>query len=74
MGFLFTLIQTAFQWALFLALAGGLGEATVALYHEAGTARAYGLISLTRLNRGLVGGTGLPDSSTRMGHSRRRAP
>ena len=62
MGYLSTLIQTAFQWALFLALIGGLGEATTTLYKEAGTARAYGLISLVRLNRSLVGDTGLPNS------------
>lgn len=62
MGFLSTLIQTAFRWALFLTLVGGLGEATATLYKEAGFARAYGLISLVRLNRSLVGDAGLSRS------------
>lgn len=55
MGYIFSLIRTAFEWALFLALVGGLGEATATLYKEAGNARAHGLVSLTALNRALVG-------------------
>ena len=71
MGFLSNLIQSAFQWALFLALAGGLGEATATLYKEAGTAQAYGLVSLTRLNRSLVGDAGLPRSAGHVHDSQR---
>jgi hypothetical protein len=74
MGFLSNLIQTAFQWALFLALVGDLGEATATLYKEAGTARAHGLVSLTRLNRSLVGDAGLTHSQVRAHRSRERAP
>lgn len=73
MGYLSTLIQTAFQWALFFALVGGLGEATATLYKEAGTARAYGLISLVRLNRSLVGDAGLPRSRVRAHDSSERS-
>lgn len=62
MGFIFTLIRTAFQWAFLLALVGGLGEATATLYKEAGSARAHGLISLVSLNRSLVGDAGLAHS------------
>ena len=74
MGFLSNLIQSAFQWALFLALVGGLGEATATLYKEAGSARAYGLISLSRLNRSLVRGAGLPRSYAKANVSLERAP
>ena len=70
MGFLSNLIQSAFQWALYLALVGGLGEATATLYKEAGTARAYGLVSLVRLNRSLVGDAGLPHFRTHKRDSR----
>jgi hypothetical protein len=73
MGFLSNLIQSAFQWALFLALVGGLGEATATLYKEAGTARAYGLVSLVRLNRSLVGDAGLPASRAQARPSSGRA-
>ena len=55
MGFLFNLIRTAFEWAIFLAVIGGLGEATTSLYREAGHARAHGLVSLRALNQSLVG-------------------
>ena len=53
MNFIAELIRKAFEWALFLALIGGLGEATATLYREAGAARAHGLISLRALNRSL---------------------
>jgi hypothetical protein len=53
MGFLGNLIRTVFQWAVYFALIGGLGEATATLYKEAGNARAQGLVSLSRLNRSL---------------------
>jgi hypothetical protein len=69
MAFLSHLIRSAFQWALFLALVGGLGEATATLYKEAGSARAHGLVSLVRLNSSLVGDAGLPHSRTRGHHS-----
>lgn len=62
MSSIYNLIRTAFQWGLYLALVGGLGEATATLYKEAGTARAYGLVSLVRLNSSLVGPAGLPHS------------
>ncbi len=62
MSYLSNLIRTAFQWALYFALIGGLGEATATLYKEAGNARAYGLVSLVRLNSSLVGRDGLPHS------------
>lgn len=65
MGFLFNLIQGAYRWALFLALIGGLGEATATVFKEAGNARAHGLVSLSRLNRALVGNAGLPVSRTK---------
>jgi hypothetical protein len=55
MNFIFHLMRTAFEWALFLALVGGLGEATAKLYFEAGQARAHGLVSLRALNRSLMG-------------------
>ena len=49
------LMRKVFEWALFLALIGGLGEATVTMFKEAGHARAHGLVSLSALNRSLVG-------------------
>jgi hypothetical protein len=55
MSYIFNLIRTTFEWAFFLALVGGLGEATITLYKEAGSARAHGLVSLSQLNRSLVG-------------------
>ena len=55
MSFLFGLVRTAFEWAIFLAVIGGLGEATATLYQEAGHARAHGLVSLRALNQSLVG-------------------
>lgn len=62
MSYIFNLIRTTFEWALFLALVGGLGEATARLYKEAGSARAQGLVSLSALNRSLVGVAGLSHS------------
>ena len=59
MNFVYDLIRKVFEWALILALVGGLGEATTTMYREAGRARAHGLISLLRLNRSLVGDAGL---------------
>jgi hypothetical protein len=53
MNAIFSLIRTVFEWALFLALVGGLGEATHTMYKEAGNARAHGLISLSALNHAL---------------------
>ena len=53
MNFIAELVRKAFEWALFLALIGGLGEATATLYREAGAARAHGLIHLRALNRSL---------------------
>lgn len=73
MGFLFNLIHSTIQWALYLALIGGLGEATATLYKEAGTARAHGLVSLVRLNRSLVGDAGLQHSSVHSHHSHRKS-
>lgn len=69
MGFLGGLISKVMEWALFLALIGGLGEATVAMYKEAGQARARGLISLTALNRSLVGDAGPPKRAQAKGRS-----
>ncbi len=60
MNYLFTLLRSVFEWGLFLALFGGLGEATVTMYKQAAHAHAHGLISLTALNRSLVGDAGLP--------------
>jgi hypothetical protein len=40
MNSIFDLIKKVFEWALFLALIGGLGEATHTMYTEAGHARA----------------------------------
>lgn len=57
MNYLFNLFRSLFEWALFLALVGGLGEATVTMYKEAAHAHAHGLISLSALNRVLVGGS-----------------
>ncbi len=57
MNVLFNLIRSAFEWAILLALIGGLGEATATLYMEAGQAKAHGLVSLRALNRSLVGDT-----------------
>jgi hypothetical protein len=54
MSAIFSLMRTVFEWALFLTLIGGLGEATSTMYKEAGNARAHGLISLSRLNHALV--------------------
>jgi hypothetical protein len=55
MNYVFDLMRKVFEWALFLALIGGLGEATATMFKEAGHARAHGLISLSALNRSLVG-------------------
>ena len=60
MSYLFNILRSVFEWAIFLGMIGGLGEATVTMYHEAGTARAHGLISLSALNKSLVGTAGLP--------------
>ena len=60
MSFLFNLIRAVLEWGIFLALVGGLGEATATLYLEAGHARAHGLVSLRALNQGLVGSTSKP--------------
>ncbi len=53
MNYLFNIIRSAFEWALFLALIGGLGETTMTMYKESGHARAHGLVNLTSLNRAL---------------------
>lgn len=71
MGSLFNLIRTAFEWALFFAMIGGLGEATTAMYKEAAGARAHGLISLVGLNRALVGDAGLTGSQSKQKRSGR---
>ena len=55
MNSIYNLIRSAFEWAIFLALIGGLGEATATLYVEAGHARAHGLVSLRALNQNLMG-------------------
>ena len=52
---------------------GGIGEATATLFQEAGSARAYGLMSLTQLNRSLVGDAGLSHFHVRPHGSRARA-
>jgi hypothetical protein len=53
MNAIFSLIRTVFEWALFLSLVGGLGEATGTIKKAAGNARAHGLISLSALNHSL---------------------
>ena len=55
MTFLGDLIRKILDWALFLALIGGLGEATYSVCKEAGKAHSQGLVSLRALNRRLVG-------------------
>ena len=55
MTFIGDLIRKVLDWALFLALIGGLGEATLSMCREAGKAHSRGLISLSRLNHALVG-------------------
>ena len=55
MNYVATLIRTAFQWAIFLAVTGGLGEATFKMFKEARNAQAHGLISLSKLNHSLQG-------------------
>ena len=55
MSFLYNLIRTVFEWAIFIAMMGGIGEATAKPFTEAGHARAYGLVSLRVLNQSLVG-------------------
>jgi hypothetical protein len=60
MNYVYDIIRKVFEWGLLLALVGGLGEATATMYREAGHARAHGLISLSRLNRSLVGNADLP--------------
>lgn len=49
------LIRKSFEWGLFLALIGGLGEATATMFKKAGNARAHGLVSLSSLNAQLMG-------------------
>lgn len=68
MHYIFNIVRTTFEWALFLALVGGLGEATARMYKEAGNARAQGLVSLSALNRSLVG-DGSPSTSRNRTHS-----
>lgn len=63
MNFVYDLIRKVFEWALILALVGGLGEATTTMYREAGRARTHGLISLSLLNHSLVGNAGLQTHS-----------
>ena len=53
MNYVTTLIRTAFQWAIFLAVTGGLGEATLKMFKEARNAQSHGLISLSKLNHSL---------------------
>ena len=48
------LIATVIQWALFLGVSGGLVDATIAMRREAARAQQVGLISLGKLNRGLI--------------------
>ena len=60
MNYVFELIRKTIEWAFFLALIGGLGEATFTMYKEAGHARAHGLVSLRALNRAL----GVPETPT----------
>ena len=55
MSFVFDLIRKAFEWAMFLALLGGLGDATATMCKEAAHAKGHGLISLRALNEQLIG-------------------
>ena len=55
MTFIGDLIRKILDWALFLALIGGLGEATISMCREAGRAHTRGLVSLRVLNQQLVG-------------------
>lgn len=54
MGAIFNLIKSVIEWGVFLAAVGGLGEATLKMYKEAGQAHSHGLISLSKLNRQLI--------------------
>ena len=49
------LITTLLEWALFFGITGGLVDVTYELRHEAARAHAIGLVSLSQLNRQLVG-------------------
>jgi hypothetical protein len=49
------LIATLLQWALFLGVTGGLVDATIAMRNKAAKAHQMGLISLSQLNRSLLG-------------------
>jgi hypothetical protein len=56
MSYVFELIRKTMEWGLFLALIGGLGEATARMCKEADHARTQGLISLEALNHQLIRG------------------
>lgn len=53
MNHVFNLIRTSFEWGLYLALIGGLGEATVDIAKRAHEAKSKGLVSLRAINRSL---------------------
>lgn len=53
MNHLFSILRGGFEWGLYLALIGGLGEATVDMTKRAHEAKSKGLVSLRALNRSL---------------------
>ncbi len=55
MGFIGDIIKTIINWAVFLAMIGALKSATLIMAGKAATAHQRGLISLSDLNRGLMG-------------------
>jgi hypothetical protein len=52
------LIAPLISWALLLGICGGLVDATLALRDRAARAHAMGLVSLSQLNRSLLGSAG----------------
>lgn len=53
MEYVSKIIRTTFEWAVFLAIVGGLGDATGFFYKKAHEARTHGLVSLVQLNQSL---------------------
>ena len=67
---MFNLVTSLIQWALFLGVAGGLIDATIAMRNEAAKAHQMGLVSLSQLNHSLLGREQHPKpKASHLGHS-----
>jgi len=49
----FTIVHSLIKFALYVGIAGGLVDMTIAMGRKAGEARKVGLVSLSELNRSL---------------------